>query len=333
MKRIITRRLIIMSLIVMACTFSASAIINYAASGDSSYTPAIVLIIFTILFIIVFAINTAYVITGPINRINLANPDIDASYSELKPLIERIISQNEEIASQMVKYQEETDMSDVMRREFTANVTHELKTPLTSISGYSEILRDGLVKKSDVPKFAGKIYDEASRLITLVNDILRLSELDERKADEKEYRKIDLYDLSETIINKLEPIASKNDITLSLTGSHATIKGVELIIDEMIYNLIDNAIKYNVSGGKVVVNIEQFVDGIELSVHDTGIGIKTKDIDHIFERFYRVDKSHSKAIGGTGLGLSIVKHGAMFHNARIHVKSKPGKGTTISLTF
>lgn len=333
MKKIIIRRLIILALIVMTCTFAASAIISCASAGKSSYIPAVVLIILTLVFITIYALNTAYVITGPIDRINLSNPDIESSYTELKPLIERIISQNEEMASQMVKHQEETDMSDKMRREFTANVTHELKTPLTSISGYSEILRDGLVKKSDVPKFAGKIYDEASRLITLVNDILRLSELDENNTDEKELKKIDLYDLSEKIISKLEPIASKNEITLSLTGSHATIKGHELILDEMIYNLIDNAIKYNVAGGKVDVNIEQFVDGIELSVHDTGIGIKTKDIDHIFERFYRVDKSHSKAIGGTGLGLSIVKHGAIFHNARIHVKSKPGKGTTISVTF
>lgn len=333
MKKIIFRRFIILSLIVMACTFSAAAMIGCSIKSGSSYIPAIILIILTILLIISFAINTAYIIAKPVRQINLSNPDPDEAYPELLPLIEKIITQNEEIASHMAKLKNDTDMSDRMRREFTANVTHELKTPLTSISGYSEILRDGIVKKSDVSAFAGKIYDEASRLISLVNDILKLSELDEKNADKKEYEKIDLYSLSGKIISQLEPIAARNDIKLSLTGSHATIKGIGLILDEMIYNLIDNAIKYNVKGGRVEVNIEQFVDGTELSVRDTGIGIKAKDIDHIFERFYRVDKSHSKAIGGTGLGLSIVKHGAMFHNARIHVKSKPGKGTTISITF
>ena len=179
MKKIIFRRFIILSLIVMACTFSAAAMIGCSIKSGSSYIPAIILIILTILLIISFAINTAYIIAKPVRQINLSNPDPDEAYPELLPLIEKIITQNEEIASHMAKLKNDTDMSDRMRREFTANVTHELKTPLTSISGYSEILRDGIVKKSDVSAFAGKIYDEASRLISLVNDILKLSELDE----------------------------------------------------------------------------------------------------------------------------------------------------------
>ena len=332
MKNRIIRYSIAMGIIIMLCTLLLSLLIFHAS--DNCYTIIFIVILFAAILLLIglISISIANSITRPITDINPSNPDVTHIYPELTPLVSKLSTQNEQLTSQMVQLQEESDITDTLRREFTANVSHELKTPLTSISGYSEIIRDGIVKKSDIPVFAGKIYDEASRLIALVDDIIKLSELDEKDihADKKD---VDLYKVAKRVIRSLEPIAAKNNISISLSGTHAIIKGVELIIDEMIYNLCDNAIKYNVPNGKIEVMIEQYVDGIELSVRDTGIGIPSKDIDHIFERFYRVDKSHSKSKGGTGLGLSIVKHGALLHGARISVKSKPKKGTTIRICF
>jgi len=221
---------------------------------------------------------------------------------------------------------------DKLRREFTANVSHELKTPLTSISGYAEIIRDGIAKPEDTTRFAGKIYDESQRLITLVQDIIKLSRLEESDI-EINTENIDLYSLCETVISRLETLANKRNITFSLSGDRCIISGVHRIIEEMIYNLCDNAVKYNKENGTVTLSIRQFVDGVELCVSDTGIGIEQSDIGRIFERFYRVNKSHSKEIGGTGLGLSIVKHGALYHNASISVESELNKGTTIKILF
>ena len=219
-----------------------------------------------------------------------------------------------------------------MRREFTANVSHELKTPLTSISGTAEIIKNGFVKPEDIPHFAGNIYDEAQRLITLIGDIMRLSQLDE---DSVPFEKgpVDLYELASSVLCRLEAAAGKRGISLTLSGEHAMVNGVSQVLDEMVFNLCDNAVKYSRENGHVRVFVSEENGHVALRVEDDGIGIPAADQVRVFERFYRVDKSHSKEIGGTGLGLSIVKHGAAFHNARVALESELGKGTTVTVTF
>ena len=226
----------------------------------------------------------------------------------------------------------EKEAQEQYRREFTANVSHELKTPLTSISGIAEIIRNGIVRPEDIPHFAGKIYDEAQRLITLIGDIIKLSRLDENQVP-MERESVDLLETARDVVQQLASVARKNGVTLVTNGSHGVVNGVRQVLGEMVYNLCENAVKYNRPGGRVWVDVRQAADHVELCVKDTGIGIPAAEQGRIFERFYRVDKSHSKAVGGTGLGLSIVKHGAALHHAAIHVDSEPGEGTAITLTF
>lgn len=219
-----------------------------------------------------------------------------------------------------------------LRQEFTSNVSHELKTPLTSISGFAEIMKNGGTPDAVVTDFSTSIYDEAQRLISLVNDIIKISELDEKNV-QIESEDVNLYELSADIINRLKPVADKRNISLNLIGESTIVSGTEKILDEMLYNLCDNAIKYNVDNGTVDVILSESNHHIKLTVRDTGIGIPQAEQERIFERFYRVDKSHSKEIGGTGLGLSIVKHAAIYHNAEIKLKSELGKGTSITVMF
>ena len=226
----------------------------------------------------------------------------------------------------------EKEAQEQYRREFTANVSHELKTPLTSISGIAEIIRNGIVRPEDIPHFAGKIYDESQRLITLIGDIIKLSRLDENQVP-MERESVDLLETARDVVQQLASVARKNGVTLVTNGSHGVVNGVRQVLGEMVYNLCENAVKYNRPGGRVWVDVRQAADHVELCVKDTGIGIPAAEQGRIFERFYRVDKSHSKAVGGTGLGLSIVKHGAALHHAAIHVDSEPGEGTAITLTF
>ena len=225
----------------------------------------------------------------------------------------------------------EREERENLRREFTANVSHELKTPLTSISGFAEIMQNGMVKPADVPRFAGNIYTESQRLISLVDDIMRLSRLDEEDV-QLPSEDLDLLALAQDVARRLEPAAKEQGLTMAVQGS-GSIRGVRSIVDEMVYNLCDNAVKYNRKGGSVTVTVAEGPRDVTLSVADTGIGIPAADRERVFERFYRVDKSHSKEIGGTGLGLSIVKHGAAFHNAQVRLESQEGKGTTVTLTF
>ena len=226
----------------------------------------------------------------------------------------------------------EREQRERLRREFSANVSHELKTPLTSISGFAELMKEGLVPPEKIPEFSGDIYKESLRLIGLVNDIIQLSRLDENST-QFQRAPVDLYDLCAQSIEQLSPVAARQSVTLALTGAHAEIIGVEQLLKEMIYNLLDNAIKYNVSGGSVTASVRKSAGRTILSVADTGIGIPYAHQPRVFERFYRVDKSHSKEVGGTGLGLSIVRHAAQYHGARLELKSLPGKGTTITVTF
>ena len=226
----------------------------------------------------------------------------------------------------------EREQRERLRREFSANVSHELKTPLTSISGFAELMKEGLVPPEKIPEFSGDIYKESLRLIGLVNDIIQLSRLDENST-QFQRAPVDLYDLCAQSLERLSPVAARQSVTLALTGEHAEIEGVEQLLKEMIYNLLDNASKYNVPGGSVTASVRKNAGRTILSVSDTGIGIPYAHQPRVFERFYRVDKSHSKEVGGTGLGLSIVRHAAQYHGARLELKSQPGKGTTITVTF
>lgn len=226
----------------------------------------------------------------------------------------------------------EQEQREELRREFTANVSHELKTPLTAISGIAEIMRGGMVKPEDIEDFAGDIYQEAQRLIALVEDIIRLSRLDEGEGG-LEREDVDLLKLSDQVVHRLEPAARKQDVALKVTGRSVKVHGVASVLEEMLYNLCDNAIKYNKPGGRVTVTVDYLGQDAQVQVEDTGIGIPQEDQSRVFERFYRVDKSHSKEIGGTGLGLSIVKHGAALHDGQVRLESTPGKGTKVTMVM
>ena len=226
----------------------------------------------------------------------------------------------------------EREQRESLRREFSANVSHELKTPLTSISGFAELMKEGLVDPETMKEFAGDIYKECQQLIALVEDIMKLSRLDEGSED-LEQEDVDLYGLARKVLSDLRPIADQRGIALHIEGKGQKIHGVWRILHEMVYNLCENAIKYNKDQGSVTVKISGDEKQAVLSVQDTGIGIPKAQQERVFERFYRVDKSHSRKIGGTGLGLSIVKHGAQFHHARVSLDSEPGVGTTITISF
>lgn len=226
----------------------------------------------------------------------------------------------------------EKERAEQMRREFTANVSHELKTPLQTISGYAELLANGMVADKDKTAFSEKIYAEAQRMIRLIEDIIKLSNLDEG-AVELTRETVDLYATAENTVRSLLPAAKKANVTLSLNGENAEIYGIPQLLTAVVYNLCDNAIKYNKDGGTVFVSVKNNAENIVLSVRDTGIGIPKEQQERIFERFYRVDKSHSKEVGGTGLGLSIVKHAAKLHDAKITLESEVGKGTEITVIF
>ncbi len=219
-----------------------------------------------------------------------------------------------------------------LRREFTANVSHELKTPLTSISGFAEIIKNGMVQPQDIPHFANNIYTEAQKLIAMIQDIIQLSKLDET-GDCMDMEYVDLENVVKTVCKRLEESAKKQDVTLQLQIENAIIKGVPSILEEMIYNLCDNAIRYNKKGGSVTITIAPTETEIKLFVEDTGVGIPYEEQDRIFERFYRVSRSRSKEIDGTGLGLSIVKHGAILHKATVSIESVCGKGSRFCIVF
>ena len=226
----------------------------------------------------------------------------------------------------------ERESREKLRREFTANVTHELKTPLTSISGFAEMISMGIARPEDVGYFADKIHTEARRLLGLIDDILRLSQLDENSIPNPK-EAVDLSAIAAQVVDRLAPQAAERSVTLQKNLTPQTILGVPRILDEMVYNLVENAIKYNKEQGEVFVTVEKEGANVRLTVRDTGIGIPDTDRQRVFERFYRVDKSQSKAIGGTGLGLSIVKHGAVFHGASLTLDSTQGQGTVISVLF
>lgn len=222
--------------------------------------------------------------------------------------------------------------AEKLRREFSANVSHELKTPLQSILGYAEIMKNGLVKDEDKQRFLERIHAEAGNMIELIQNIMELSRLDENKTLD-EFEDVDLLKLAQSVTLRLKHKAQTKGVTLNVNGSSACVCGVQSILSEVLYNLVDNSIKYNKDNGRVDVKVQDGSEEVTVSVIDTGIGIGAADRERVFERFYRADKSHSKEIGGTGLGLSIVKHGVLFHKGRVELESEPGVGTTITFVL
>ncbi len=284
----------------------------------------VVLLVFagTVLFCLILSHFLTKSIVAPIEEMgeHLDNPEQVNTYEELGPFVRTIQEQHEAIIK-----------NANMRQEFTANVTHELKTPLTAISGYSELIENGMAKSKDITRFAASIHKNANRLLALINDIIRLSELDVTK--ETEMEELDLYELAEISVDMLQVSAAGRNVTLSQEGRPCKMKANKQMMEELLYNLCDNAIRYNNRGGHVYVRA-QYEDGHPvLEVRDTGIGISKEHQERIFERFYRVDKSRSKSTGGTGLGLAIVKHIVAVHDAELKIESEIGKGTKIRIIF
>lgn len=308
---------------------SDGQVVRMSKTNDSmfeisvSVIPVMLFITFIILIISAYIANklTRHIME-PINKVDLDNIDDNAVYDELKPFLKRI--ENENIERERIQN---------IRSEFSANVSHELKTPLTTISGYAQMITAGIAKPEDIQGFAQKIEKESERLILLINDIIKLSNLEEDNTDTYTTEKVDIDAVANHVMGVLENAALKRGIRMFYSGTPSYIYSSSVMIEEMIYNLVDNAIKYNKENGKIVVFVGSTNAGAEVSVKDSGIGIAEEEQDRIFERFYRVDKSHSKTVGGTGLGLSIVKHIAIACNAKITVKSRLGEGTTISVLF
>ena len=287
------------------------------------YIVAIVLIICSILLGLLLSKK----IVDPINNINLEHPLENNKYKEIEPLLIRIETQKNEL----MKENEEVLNASKVRQEFTSNVSHELKTPLHVISGYAELIKEGIVKDSDVKEFGEKIYSEASRMSKLVEDIMKISKLESDKAIEKTQLK--LKNIVVAIVDSLMIEADKKNVKFKLSLNDCLINGNYDSIYSLIFNLVDNAIKYNKTNGKITIKLQEVSNNVILSVKDTGIGIPKEDLDRIFERFYRVDKSRSKDSGGTGLGLAIVKHSLIVNNATIKVESELKKGSTFTVTF
>ncbi|MBP3428995.1 MAG: two-component sensor histidine kinase [Clostridia bacterium] len=291
------------------------------------YMRAVPLVLVAMTIMIVLCLGMASALTSrllaPIDRMSerLAEEDAPACYPELEPFINTIRSQHEEILR-----------SADMRVEFTANVSHELKTPLTSISGYAELIESGMAQGDQARSFAGQIRKSANRLLALINDIIRLSQMDTTEL-EPNLEMVNLGQIVQSAADTLRESAQRMQVDLLLDVRPVLIHADRRMMEELVYNLCDNAIRYNVHGGSVRVGVHQLRDRVILRVQDTGIGISKENQEHIFERFYRVDKSRSKATGGTGLGLAIVKHIAAKHGAEIGVQSELGVGTTITVTF
>ncbi len=284
--------------------------------------PIMLVLAIALVLSAVLALRLSENIVKPINGLDLEDPLGNEVYEELSPLLKRIDKQNQELGRAYTLAQQD-------RIEFTANVSHELKTPLQSIMGTAELLENGMVREEDVPGFAAKMRREAARMVTLVEDIIRLSQLD--TGDSLPVETVHLFEVAKEVRSSLSDAARRRHIILLLKGEDVAVTGVYRLIMEILYNLCDNAIKYNKRGGTVHIGIREEESRAVITVKDTGIGIPPGDQSHVFERFYRIDKSRSKQSGGTGLGLSIVKHAVQYHNGEIRLKSTPGKGTEITV--
>ncbi len=313
-----------------ATRLSNGYVLRVAKESDSLFSIFIEIfpetIAITVLLFVVSFILSHFFAKSIMRPIETMADDMDSvtnatGYKELIPFIQKIKEQHNDILK-----------SANMRQAFTANVSHELKTPLTSISGYAELIENGMATDEDIVRFAAEIHRNSNRLLMLINDTIRLAELD---ATEKtiEFENVDLYGIAQNCVNMLRINAEKHDVNISIQGENCNIYANKNMMEELVYNLCDNAIRYNNKGGSVRVFVENYPDKVILSVYDTGIGIPEKSQGRVFERFYRVDKSRSKQTGGTGLGLAIVKHIVAQHDAEISLTSKIGKGTQVKVTF
>ena len=306
-------------------------VLRVAKDADSIYrimelAVPYILVFVTVLFGICCVLSY-YLSEGLIRPIRLIAQDVDnigrtEAYEELKPYIEAIKSQHEDVLQ-----------NARMRQEFTANVSHELKTPLAAISGYSELIENGMASsETETKRFAKEIHTNANRLLTLINDVIRLSELDNGEGEEP-LEPVNLKEIAQTCVNMLQINAEKHHVSTCFEGENVVIMATRQMAEEVLYNLCDNAIRYNREGGTVLVTVKDRLDKAVLTVKDTGIGIPKEHQDRVFERFYRVDKGRSKSTGGTGLGLAIVKHILLRLEAEITLESEPGEGTEITVTF
>jgi len=298
-----------------------------AKSIGKFFSDYIIYILLCIIVVIVTAVFVSMGITKsivkPITQLGQSLDNIDKfkSYEELKPLVNALLQQKKK-----------QKMLDKQKKQFTANVSHELKTPLTSIAGYAELIETGMAKPEDIKPFAGVIRKQALRLVNLSEDIIQLSQLEESDED-MSFESVNLYEIAQRCVEALNINAINKCVTLNLTGEECYIRGKAQLVEELVYNLCDNAIRYNKENGNVTVTVTPLEKGASVSVKDTGIGIPKKYQERIFERFFRVDKSRSKATGGTGLGLAIVKHITQLHDAKLEISSEEGKGTEIIVTF
>ncbi len=299
-----------------------------AKSIGKFFSDYIIYIILCIIVVIVAAVFVSMGITKsivkPITQLGQSLDNIDKfkSDEELKPLVNALLQQKKK-----------QKMLDKQKKQFTANVSHELKTPLTSIAGYAELIETGMAKPEDIKPFAGVIRKQALRLVNLSEDIIQLSQLEESDDEDMSFESVNLYEIAQRCVEALNINAINKCVTLNLTGEECYIRGKAQLVEELVYNLCDNAIRYNKENGNVTVTVTSLEKGASVSVKDTGIGIPKKYQERIFERFFRVDKSRSKATGGTGLGLAIVKHITQLHDAKLEISSEEGKGTEIIVTF
>lgn len=299
-----------------------------AKSIGKFFSDYIIYIFLCIIVVIVAAVFVSMGITKsivkPITQLGQSLDNIDKfkSDEELKPLVNALLQQKKK-----------QKMLDKQKKQFTANVSHELKTPLTSIAGYAELIETGMAKPEDIKPFAGVIRKQALRLVNLSEDIIQLSQLEESDDEDMSFESVNLYEIAQRCVEALNINAINKGVTLNLTGEECYIRGKAQLVEELVYNLCDNAIRYNKENGNVTVTVTPLEKGASVSVKDTGIGIPKKYQERIFERFFRVDKSRSKATGGTGLGLAIVKHITQLHDAKLEISSEEGKGTEIIVTF
>lgn len=299
-----------------------------AKSIGKFFSDYIIYIFLCIIVVIVAAVFVSMGITKsivkPITQLGQSLDNIDKfkSDEELKPLVNALLQQKKK-----------QKMLDKQKKQFTANVSHELKTPLTSIAGYAELIETGMAKPEDIKPFAGVIRKQALRLVSLSEDIIQLSQLEESDDEDMSFESVNLYEIAQRCVEALNINAINKCVTLNLIGEQCYIRGKAQLVEELVYNLCDNAIRYNKENGNVTVTVTPLEKGASVSVKDTGIGIPEKYQERIFERFFRVDKSRSKATGGTGLGLAIVKHITQLHDAKLEISSEEGKGTEIIVTF
>lgn len=296
-------------------------IVSFLSDIAVYLVAALIFVVIVALFISIKLVKKLY---KPIEELGNHLDDIDSveAYDELMPFINSVKESEE-------KYK----ALDKQKKQFTANVSHELKTPLTSIAGYAELIEAGIAKPEDIKPFAGVIRKQALRLVTLSEDIIRLSQLEENDDQKIVFESVDLFELANRCVEALTINAKNKNVQIVLHGESCYVRAKSTLVEELIYNLCDNAIRYNKENGSVDVFVEPIKGGAILTVKDTGIGIPEKYQDRIFERFFRVDKSRSKATGGTGLGLAIVKHIVKLHNADLSINSVEGQGTTITITF